>query len=81
MMTKDEIFPQLRTILAEMFELDEADIKPDSQLYDDLDIDSIDAVDLIVRLKKETGKKIDPEIYKQIRSVQDIVDALADLMD
>ncbi len=80
-MTKDEIFPQLRTILAEMFELDEADIKPDSQLYDDLDIDSIDAVDLIVRLKKETGKKIDPEIYKQIRSVQDIVDALADLMD
>jgi acyl carrier protein len=79
-MTKDEIFVRLRAILAEMFELDEAIITPEAQLYDDLDIDSIDAVDLTVRLKNLTGKKIDPEIYKQIRTVRDIVDALADLM-
>ncbi|MFW0778563.1 MAG: acyl carrier protein [Rickettsiales bacterium] len=68
-------------ILVELFEIDPADIKPDSNLYEDLDIDSIDAVDLVVELKKMTGKKIKPEDFKSVRTVSDVVDAIEQLID
>lgn len=79
-MTKDEIFEQMKTILAETFELEPDAITRDALLLDDLDLDSIDAVDLIVRLQKLTGKKIDPESFKKVRTIQDVVDAIYDLV-
>ncbi len=78
--SKAEIYARLRSILIEMFEVEAADISPEANMYEDLDIDSIDAVDLIVQLKDMTGRKVDPEVFKQIRTVQDVVDAVADLM-
>jgi len=67
-------------MLHEMFELDGSKITPDANLYSDLDIDSIDAVDLAVRLKELTGKRMQPEVFKSVRTVQDVVDALAALL-
>ena len=67
---------QLRAVLCDEFELDAADVRPDALLYDDLDIDSIDAVDLLVRLKELTGKDIAPEQFKEVRSVADVVAVL-----
>lgn len=78
--TKEDILAQIAQIFVENFEVDAADIVPDAKLYDDLDIDSIDAVDLMVALKEKTGKKIDPEAFKQVRTVGDIVDAVHDLL-
>lgn len=78
--SKAEVYARLRSILIEMFEVEAADINPEAKMYEDLDIDSIDAVDLIVQLKDMTGRKVDPEVFKQIRTVQDVVDAVADLM-
>jgi acyl carrier protein len=78
---KDEIYPWLVSMLHEMFELDKAKITRDAHLYDDLDIDSIDAVDLAVKLKQLTGKRLQPEVFKKVRTVQDVVDALAALME
>lgn len=66
--------------LCQLFELDKDDITLEANLYDDLDIDSIDAVDLIVELKNFTGKKIKPEEFKSVRTVGDIVDAVEKLM-
>jgi acyl carrier protein len=63
-----------------MFELDKAKITPAANLYSDLDIDSIDAVDLAVKFKELTGKRLQPEVFKTIRTVQDVVNALADLL-
>jgi acyl carrier protein len=71
---------KVREILVDLFELDPADITLDAQLYQDLDIDSIDAVDLVVELKKMTGKKIKPEDFKSVRTVSDIVDAVHELL-
>jgi acyl carrier protein len=68
-------------MLHEMFELDKAKITLDANLYTDLDIDSIDAVDLAVKLKELTGKRLQPEVFKRVRTVQDVVDALADLLE
>lgn len=66
-------------MLHEMFELDKSKITLDANLYSDLDIDSIDAVDLAVKLKELTGKRLQPEVFKSVRTVQDVVNALAAL--
>jgi acyl carrier protein len=47
-----------------------------SNIFQDLDIDSIDAIDLLINLKKLTGKQISPEVFKQVQTVGDVVDAL-----
>jgi len=77
--TKEDIYPMLVDMLHEMFELDKGKITLDANLYSDLDIDSIDAVDLVVKLKELTGKRLQPEVFKSVRTVQDVVNALAAL--
>jgi acyl carrier protein len=78
-MNKDEIYAWIVDVLHDMFELDKSKITPQANLYTDLDIDSIDAVDLVVKLKQVTGKGLQPEVFKTVRTVQDVVDALAAL--
>ncbi|RLA19449.1 MAG: acyl carrier protein [Gammaproteobacteria bacterium] len=73
MYSQEEIYHKIVSILEEMFEVDPQQVTPDAHLYEDLDIDSIDAVDLIVELKKMTGKKIQPDDFKAVRTVQDVV--------
>lgn len=70
---------RLREVLVEEFDIDAADIAPETKIYEDLDIDSIDAIDLIVRLKEITGKKIPPERFKEVRTIGDIVEVLSSL--
>ena len=74
--TKEEIFNKIKKDLVALFELDEADISMDSKIFEDLDLDSIDAVDLIVKIQKEIGKSISPEDFKQVRTIGDVVEVL-----
>lgn len=76
MKTQEEIFATLRQIMSEMFELAPEDIALDANLRQDLDIDSIDAVDLMVKLREITGKRINPEDFKNARTIQDVVDTV-----
>jgi acyl carrier protein len=75
MQSKEYIYEQLLLMMQELFEIDAADVKPESLLDEDLDIDSIDAVDMAARLHEITGHKLKPESFKQIHTVQDLVDA------
>lgn len=79
-MTRADIESKLVDILVEMFELDAGEVTLEARLYEDLDIDSIDAVDLIVRLKTLTDADVDPEQAKGVRTVADVVDLLDDLL-
>ncbi|QPR89330.1 acyl carrier protein [Aeromonas hydrophila] len=79
-MTRDDIFAQIKAALVELFEVDEKAITPEARLYQDLELDSIDAIDLVVHLQKLTGKKIKPEEFKSVRSVNDVVDAVERLL-
>ena len=79
-MTKNELFDRIVTILHDSFEIEPARITPEARLYDDLDIDSIDAVDLIVQLKPLQGRSLQPDAFKSVRTVQDIVDVLYGLI-
>jgi len=78
--SRDEILAYLRQILVELFELKPEQIVPEANLYTDLDIDSIDAVDLILKLKDLTGRKIQPQTFKNVRTVGDVVDAIEVLL-
>ena len=73
-MTKEEILERLTDIMVESFGLPRSDIRPTAHLIDDLDLDSIDAIDMVVRLEEETGLEVEEAELKQIRVVQDVVD-------
>jgi acyl carrier protein len=79
-MTKDDIFTKLKEVLVAEFDLDPELVTPEALLYTDLDLDSIDAVDMVVRMKEYIQGKIDPVLFKNARTVQDVVDVLYPLM-
>ena len=60
--------------MVDLFELDESEVTSDANLYEDLDLDSIDAVDLAVKITDITGQRVNPEDFKKVRTVQDLVD-------
>lgn len=80
MKSDEQIFAMLSDILQEYFEIEPEDITRTASLYEDLDLDSIDAVDLVVKLREQTGKKIEPDDFKQVRTIQDVIDAIEKLM-
>jgi len=80
MVTKEEIFAYIKRTFVEEFEIEAQAISLEATLNGDLDIDSIDAVDLMVNLKSHTGKKLDPEVFKKVQTVGDVVDAVFDLV-
>jgi len=75
-----KILAHVRNTLVELFDIDAQEIKPEARLYEDLDIDSIDAVDLVVELKQFTGRRINPDDFKSVRTVDDVVSAVERLM-
>jgi len=80
MQSKDEVYHLLCKLLVDMFEVEHSDISTTARLYEDLDIDSIDAVDLVVELRATTGKQFDPDEFKAVRTVEDVVNAVADIV-
>jgi acyl carrier protein len=80
MHNRDAILGELRATLVELFELDPARVTPTARLYEDLEIDSIDAIDLMDRLRRQTGRKIVPEQFRTVRTVSDLVDTIHQLV-
>ena len=75
-LSREQLFERVSVILQDNFGIAAERIRPDAKLGEDLDIDSIDAVDLIVQLKPLLGGNLRPEAFKSVRSVQDVVEAL-----
>ncbi len=78
--TEAQILERLKSILTEDFEVDPARITLQSSLFEDLDLDSIDAVDLAIKLQELTGKRIKPQEFKTIRTVGDVVATVHQLL-
>lgn len=57
MVTEQQVFDELKKILVETFEVKPEEVTKDAKIYDDLDIDSIDAVDLMVKLQPFIGNR------------------------
>jgi acyl carrier protein len=78
-MNDDELYARIKDILVDQFEVDESAVSLEADLYQELEIDSIDAVDLLVQLKELTGKRIPPEAFRDVRTIRDVLDALTAL--
>ena len=74
MTDKTEIFREVQDILVSEFELDREEIKLETRLVDELDFDSIDAIDLAVRLEERSGQALKEEELKALRTINDIVE-------
>ncbi|MGH8260222.1 MAG: acyl carrier protein [Steroidobacteraceae bacterium] len=76
----EQVYALIRSALVELFRLDPARITPEARLADDLEIDSIDAVDLVERVKRATGRKLSAEDFKSVRTVADLTQAIGRLL-
>ncbi|MEO5767635.1 MAG: acyl carrier protein [Polyangia bacterium] len=76
-MTRDEIYARLRDLLAQRFEVDPERITPTTRLFQDLDLDSIDAIDMAVELQEWTGRRLPEEALRAVRTVDDVVSMVA----
>ena len=78
-MTKDEVYTKLKEILVNEFDIEEAGITPEANIVTDLDLDSIDAVEMIVKMKPYLNGKIEPDVFKSVKNIGDVVDVLVPL--
>jgi len=79
-MTDTQILSRLRELLADTFDIDPTRVTPEADLYRDLDLDSIDAVDLAIKLQEMTGKRIKPDEFRSVRTVGDVILAVDRLL-
>jgi len=79
-MTNDQILDKLRAVLHDAFEIDPGTVNASTHLFNDLDLDSIDAVDLAIKLQEMTGKRIKPDEFRTVRTVGDVVEAVQRLL-
>jgi acyl carrier protein len=80
MLSRDEIYQKLAGYLEEMFEVPPEKLSLQARLVEDLDLDSIDLVDLIVQLQDITSRKFYPEEFKSVRTVGDVLDRVHALL-
>lgn len=73
MQTYDEVLDRIRATLVELFELPAQNVTPQARLIQDLQIDSIDVVDLMDHVRRYTGRKVSAEDFRSVRTVDDLV--------
>ena len=73
-MTRAELEQKTFEMMAEMFELKVEQLKPETKLFEELNLDSIDAVDLVVKVQEITGRRVDQADLRRVRTVKDVVD-------
>ena len=81
MYTRAEVSKKITSALSDLFEVDPEAISESALLYEDLDIDSIDAVDLIIELKSFTGLVIDPDNFKSVKTIEDVINIVCKLLE
>ena len=69
-------FEKLQKIIAEVLNLSEEEIRPDSTFVDDLGADSLDVFQIIMGIEEEFDIEIDNEEAEKITTVQDAVDQI-----
>jgi acyl carrier protein len=72
-MTQEEALQFIADLFQEMFDIQPEQVKPEARLYEDLELDSIDAVDMTVHLQKQTGRKINAEDFRSVMTVADLM--------
>lgn len=72
-MDRQSIYTQIADYLVVTFDVPRDLITPDADLVNQLNLDSIDAIDLMVRLQEITGRKVAPDDFKSVRTINDVL--------
>ncbi len=73
-MDSTEIYNLISTFFVEQFEIPKEKIKPNANLFKDLGMDSIDALDMVGMLESQIDLDVNVDELTHIRTVQDVVD-------
>ena len=76
-MDKAAIYEKIKELMVREFEIDADSISPEKHLNDDLKLDSLDIVDLILSLSDYLGERIDPTLFRNSHTVQDLVNSIS----
>jgi acyl carrier protein len=79
-MEKQELITRVNEVMVEGFELDPQDLKPEAKIVDDLELDSLDAIDMLVYLEEKINIKVDPERFRQVRTLSDVYDVVEEVL-
>jgi acyl carrier protein len=71
-MERQAIYLRVTELLSQLFDIDPARITPSSR-FEELDLTSLDAIDLVVELQRMTGRKVSEAKMRAVRTVDDIV--------
>lgn len=77
--SKEEILEHLFKVLAEMFEVEEELLSPEANLADDLDLDSIDSIELLIELKDFIGRDVDANEFSEVKTVDEMVNIIIEI--
>ena len=80
-MTREKLLQELKNVLQELFEIPPEKVTPEAKLFEELSLDSIDAIDLVVRLQALTGRRFAPQDFKAVRTVGDVLDCIEKLVE
>ena len=69
---RPDVEATVNRILVDEFELEPARVTADAHLIDDLELDSLDAVDLIAALEDAFGGRVNEEEARKVRTVSDV---------
>ncbi|GAB4198760.1 MAG: hypothetical protein OHK0013_08280 [Sandaracinaceae bacterium] len=72
--SREDVLARIVEILSDSFEIEKSKIKPESTLYEELDLDSIDAIDIFTQLRELTGRRPDPAEARNVRTVEQLID-------
>ena len=81
MLNREQVQEILSKALVELFEIDPSKITLTANLYEDLEIDSIDAIDLIDHIKRKKGHRLVADDFRSVRTVGDVVEAVMKKME
>lgn len=70
--TKEQLIEEIKNVLVKNFGIDAESITENALIADDLDLDSIDAIDLVAELQRKTGCKFTADDFSSVRTIGDI---------
>ena len=77
-MNRAQVQEKIVSMMVEMFEVSPDAVTPQANLVDDLGLDSIDAIDMVVKLQELTGRRVNDAAIKKVRTVGDVIDLVED---
>jgi acyl carrier protein len=77
---KAEILREIQIMMKELFELDPDRVQPSARLIEDLELDSLDAIDLAVKVEESTGLALDEAKIRSLRTIEDVIVAVGALV-